>query len=120
MNEAKRTGRAAAIRPLVLLLVLVLIGYFIWRYYDRREDYRGGNVQTTGTVEAEQVQLGFQARAGASEQGIRDRAADGHGARGGARGGGRILLRNPATVGPRCCHIHRIRQVGVLSFPGHA
>ncbi len=60
MNEAKRRGPAAAVRPVVLLLVLALIGYFIWRYYNRREDYRGGNVQTTGTVEAEQVQLGFQ------------------------------------------------------------
>ena len=60
MNDAKRRTHGAAIRPVVLLLVLALIGYFIWRYYTRREDYRGGNVQTTGTIEAEQVQLGFQ------------------------------------------------------------
>ncbi len=61
MNEAKRRPRLTAlIRPIVLLLVLSAIGYFTWSYYHRREDYRGGDVETTGTVEAVQEQLGFQ------------------------------------------------------------
>ncbi len=61
MNEAKRRPRLATlIRPAVLLLVLSAIAFFTWSYFHRREDYRGGDVQTTGTVEAVQEQLGFQ------------------------------------------------------------
>jgi len=44
----------------VLLLILATGGFFIWKYVTRREDYRGGDVQTTGTIEAVQVQLGFR------------------------------------------------------------
>ncbi len=44
----------------MLLLLLATVGFFIWKYATRREDYRGGNVQTTGTIEAVQVQLGFR------------------------------------------------------------
>jgi len=60
MNESKRHGPPAWIRPVVLLLVLATGGFFVWKYATRREDYRGGNVQTTGTIEAVQVQLGFR------------------------------------------------------------
>src|SRR5262249_41596381 len=57
--RAKR-NRRALIRPIVLLVVVLLIAFGIWKYFTRREDYRGGDIQTTGTVEAVQVQLGFQ------------------------------------------------------------
>jgi RND family efflux transporter MFP subunit len=60
VDEPKRRKPTALIRPAVLLLTLAVIAFFVWRYYTRREDYRGGNVQTTGTIEAVQVQLGFQ------------------------------------------------------------
>ena len=60
MNESKRRSPPAWIRPVVLLLVLSVAGFFIWKYATRREDYRGGNVQTTGTIAAVQVQLGFR------------------------------------------------------------
>ena len=56
----KRHSPPAWIRPVVLLLILSTAGYFIWKYATRREDYRGGDIQTTGTIEAVQVQLGFR------------------------------------------------------------
>jgi len=58
--RGKTTDRRAAIRPLVLLVLVLGIGFATWKYFTRREDYRGGDIQTTGTVEAVQVQLGFQ------------------------------------------------------------
>jgi RND family efflux transporter MFP subunit len=60
MNESKRRGPPPWIRPVVLLLLLAVGGFFVWKYATRREDYRGGNVETTGTIEAVQVQLGFR------------------------------------------------------------
>ena len=57
-NESKRSS--AWIRPVVLLLLLAAGGWGIWKYATRREDYRGGDVRTTGTIEAVQVQLGFR------------------------------------------------------------
>src|SRR5262249_46479188 len=58
--KEKRSHRPAAIRPFILLVLILGIGFAIWKYVTRREDYRGGDIQTTGTVEAVQVQLGFQ------------------------------------------------------------
>src|SRR5690242_6989768 len=60
MNESKRRSPPAWIRPAVMLLVLATGAFFVWKYATRREDYRGGNVETTGTTEAVQVQLGFR------------------------------------------------------------
>jgi RND family efflux transporter MFP subunit len=60
MSDPKRPSPAAVIRPLALLLVISAIAYFTWRYFHRREGYRGGAIETTGTVEAVQVRLGFQ------------------------------------------------------------
>jgi RND family efflux transporter MFP subunit len=52
--------RRSPIRLIVLLLVIGGIGYAIWSYKHRKEGYTGGNVITTGTVEAVQVSLGFK------------------------------------------------------------
>jgi len=60
VNESKRRSPPAWVRPVVLLLVLATAAFFVWKYTTRREDYRGGNVETTGTIEAVQVQLGFR------------------------------------------------------------
>ncbi|MGH7682047.1 MAG: HlyD family secretion protein, partial [Candidatus Eiseniibacteriota bacterium] len=58
-GDAKRSP-AAIIRPIVLVLVLGTIAYFVWKNATRREDYAGGDVQTTGTIEAVHVRLGFK------------------------------------------------------------
>ena len=59
MAEGKRKP-AAVIRMVVLLLILGTIAVFAYRRATRREDYTGGNIQTTGTLEAVHVQLGFK------------------------------------------------------------
>jgi RND family efflux transporter MFP subunit len=51
---------AALIRPVVLVVVLGAVAFFVWRNATRTEGYSGGDVTTTGTVEAVQVQLGFK------------------------------------------------------------
>ncbi len=60
MAEGKQTRRASTIRSIVLLFLLSSVAYFVWRSLTRREDYAGGDVRTTGTMEAVRVQLGFQ------------------------------------------------------------
>src|SRR5207248_2561985 len=60
MAESKRRSAAAVIRPIVLLIVAGGVGFLIWRNATRSEGYTGGNVVTTGTVEAVHVQLGFK------------------------------------------------------------
>lgn len=60
MAETKPKGLAALIRPIVLVLVLGTIGFFVWRNATRSEGYTGGDVTTTGTVEAVHVQLAFK------------------------------------------------------------
>jgi|GEM_PF-3394549 len=60
MDDSKARKPLSWIRPVVLLLVVAVAGYYIWKYATRREDYRGGDVQTTGTIEAVQVQLAFR------------------------------------------------------------
>lgn len=47
-------------RPIVLLLVLGGIAFAVWRYQHRPEGYHGGNVVTTGTIEAVHVDLSFK------------------------------------------------------------
>ncbi|HTR96607.1 MAG TPA: efflux RND transporter periplasmic adaptor subunit [Candidatus Acidoferrales bacterium] len=59
MAERKR-GPAAVIRSIVLLIVLGVAGYFVWRAMTHREAYTGGDVVTTGTISSVHVQLGFQ------------------------------------------------------------
>lgn len=48
------------VRPIVLLVVLGGGGFAIWQYQHRTEGYKGGDVVTTGTVEAEHVDLSFK------------------------------------------------------------
>jgi len=60
MAETKAPARAKRIRGLVLLLVIVAAAIAIYQYRHRREGYTGGDVTTTGTVEAVQVSLGFK------------------------------------------------------------
>ena len=60
MAEEKPKGRAAKLRPILLLVAVGLIGFFVWRHYTHREGYTGGDVTTTGTVEAVHVDLGFK------------------------------------------------------------
>ena len=60
MADSKRKGPAALIRPIVLLAVLGVAAFFIWRSVTHREGYTGGDIVTTGTVEGVQVQLSFK------------------------------------------------------------
>src|SRR5258705_11561340 len=60
MADAKSKKPAALARSVVLLAVAATAGYFIWRYSTRAEGYTGGDVLTTGTVEAVHVELGFK------------------------------------------------------------
>ncbi len=60
MAESKPKGPAAFIRPVLLVMVLGVVAFFVWRNATRTEGYTGGDVTSTGTVEAVQVQLGFK------------------------------------------------------------
>lgn len=60
MAEKRGGGLRRAIRGIVLLLVLGTAVFLVWKRVTRREDYTGGDVLTTGTIEAVHVQLGFQ------------------------------------------------------------
>jgi len=59
MAEAKPAGPAARIRMIVLATVIVVAAFFTWRQVTRVEGYAGGDVVTTGTVEAVHVDLSF-------------------------------------------------------------
>jgi len=59
MAETKPSP-ARFIRPAVLLLLLAAAIVAIWSYRHRKEGYHGGNITTTGTLEAVQVSLGFK------------------------------------------------------------
>lgn len=59
MSEKKGGGPAAILRP-VMLLALVAGGYLWWRAAHQPEGYTGGDVRTTGTIEADHVRLGFR------------------------------------------------------------
>jgi HlyD family secretion protein len=56
----RKAGAGAAIRPILLLLLVGVVGFLIWRNSTRSEGYTGGDVVTTGTVEAVHVQLSFR------------------------------------------------------------
>lgn len=60
MAETAPAPRARRIRVIVLVLVLAGAGFAIWKVAHRREGYQGGDVTTTGTIEAVQVSLGFK------------------------------------------------------------
>jgi RND family efflux transporter MFP subunit len=60
MAEAKPKRPLAWIRPVLLLLVLGTVGFLLWRNATRSEGYTGGDVITTGTIEAVHVQLAFK------------------------------------------------------------
>src|SRR5262249_52053094 len=60
MADAKPRGAAATGRTVVLLVVLGGIGFLVWRQLTRREGYTGGDVVTTGTVQAVHVDLSFK------------------------------------------------------------
>ena|SRR5580765_4915465 len=55
-----RHSRAAAMGRIALLVVLALVGFLVWRHYTHHEGYTGGDVTTTGTIEAEHVDLAFK------------------------------------------------------------
>jgi len=56
----KPKRRGAAIRPIVFLIVLGAIAVASWKYTHRKEGYQGGDITTTGTIEAVHVQLSFK------------------------------------------------------------
>lgn len=60
MAEQKAPSRARRIRGIILLLVVIAGAIAIWNYKHRKEGYAGGDVTTTGTIEAVQVSLGFK------------------------------------------------------------
>src|ERR1043166_6693929 len=60
MAEVKPGGRAGRIRAVVLTVVLAGVAFLVWRQVTRREGYTGGDVVTTGTVQAVHVDLGFK------------------------------------------------------------
>jgi RND family efflux transporter MFP subunit len=59
-GPAAPVKRKSPVRPILMILVVGLIAFFWWRSAHRAEGYRGGNVVTTGTIEAVHVQLGFK------------------------------------------------------------
>jgi RND family efflux transporter MFP subunit len=60
MAEKANGSRLRFLRPLLLLAILGGGGYALWRYQHRSEGYTGGDVVTTGTIEAVHVRLGFK------------------------------------------------------------
>lgn len=60
MAGPARKRAARVIRPIVILAVLAAAAFLIGKVATRPEDYTGGNVVTTGTVEAVRVALGFK------------------------------------------------------------
>ena len=60
MAQAKPAGAAARIRTVVLVVVLAGVAFLVWRQATRVEGYTGGDVVTTGTVQAVHVDLGFK------------------------------------------------------------
>lgn len=59
MAEQKK-GPPPAARAIVLLIVLGTIGYFVWKSATNHEDYTGGDVTTTGTIEAIHIDLAYK------------------------------------------------------------
>ncbi|HKA25162.1 MAG TPA: efflux RND transporter periplasmic adaptor subunit [Candidatus Eisenbacteria bacterium] len=62
-ENGKASGAARVrkiLRPVLFLLVVGGIVYAYWSYKHRNEGYRGGDISTTGTVEAVSTDLGFK------------------------------------------------------------
>jgi RND family efflux transporter MFP subunit len=57
---SRRGGARKIIRPIVMLLVVGGIAYAWWTYKHRNEGYKGGDIMTTGTIEAVSTDLGFK------------------------------------------------------------
>src|SRR5260221_14165070 len=87
MAEAKPRSRAAMIRPIVLLIVLGTISFFVWRSATRKEGYTGGDVMTTGTIEAVHVDLGFKVSGRLAEGPVAEGGSGQAGPLGGRLGG---------------------------------
>jgi HlyD family secretion protein len=62
MAEAKPKPRGplALLRPVLVLALLGVVAFFIWRNSTRSEGYTGGAIVTTGTVEGVHVELSFK------------------------------------------------------------
>jgi len=60
MAETKKAGVPAPVRVGILLLVLGTVGFLIWRNSTRHEGYTGGDVTTTGTIEAIHIDLAYK------------------------------------------------------------
>jgi HlyD family secretion protein len=60
MAEKGKGSPLRLVRPLLLLAVLGGAGFGLWAYQHRREGYTGGDVSTTGTIEAVHVDLSFK------------------------------------------------------------
>ena len=60
MAEKPHGGRAAVVRPIILFVILGGIGFGWWKNATHKEGYHGGDVVTTGTIEAVHVRLGFK------------------------------------------------------------
>ena len=59
-TSASAKPRRSPVRAIVMLLVIGAIAFLSWRSCHREEGYQGGNVVTTGTIEAVHVQLAFK------------------------------------------------------------
>src|SRR5204862_178586 len=84
---AKPRRPAALVRPILLVLVIGLVVFLIWRNSTRHEGYTGGTVTTTGTIEAVHAQLSCKV---AGRRATTGRGAGRGGRRAGARGGGAV------------------------------
>jgi HlyD family secretion protein len=70
MASPTKRSPAAIARPVLILAVLGVVAFLIWRNATRREAYTGGNVETTGTIEAVHVRLGFKITGRIAEIGV--------------------------------------------------
>src|SRR5262245_64057509 len=60
MAEAKPRGAAKIVRTVIMIVVIAVIAFLVWRQATRSEGYTGGDVVTTGTVQAVHVDLSFK------------------------------------------------------------
>ena len=60
MAEKEKLSPRRFLRPIVMLLVLGGASFALWKYQHRSEGYTGGDVVTTGTIEADHVELSFK------------------------------------------------------------
>src|ERR1043166_1044312 len=108
MAEVKPGGRAGGIRRVVLAVVLAGIAFLVWRQVTRREGYTGGDVVTTGTVQAVHVDLAFKVPGRIADVPV----AEGDDVQAGQLGG---TLETQGRARGRTCR-HRVPRLA----PGHA